>query len=370
MAVIVREKKKGSGQWWVFINHKGRRRSKKVGNKKAANKVAREVEARLAAGDMGLVKDACPTVAKYGRQWLKSPLNQWTDGTAINYESAFKQHIDKHLGSKRLDEIKRRDVKGFIGKLDGLSSARKRGILAVLSGLFKSAVDDELVQANPCQDTAEHCGNEAVRDIVALTAEEVQTLLENASALPIEPYTLFLVGVRTGLRISELLALRWSDIDLESRFLEVNRCYHHSTKTYGLPKNKKTRKVDLTPATVEALRNLQAQRKVVNIGGDDLVFGDSSGEPLGYFYLRNAIKEIAPKPITIHCLRHTYATLRIAKGDNLLDVSRQLGHHKVAFTIDKYGHWMPGEHKAQVDELDNLHLAAPHLHPEAKNAGS
>ena len=124
---------------------------------------------------------------------------------------------------------------------------------SVLSGLFKSAVDDEIVQANPCQDTAEHCGNEAVRDVVALTAEEVQTLTENASALPIATYTLFLVGVRTGLRISELLALRWADIDLESRFLEVNRSYYHRTKTYGLPKNKKTRKVDLTPTTAEAL---------------------------------------------------------------------------------------------------------------------
>ena len=47
-------------------------------------------------------------------------------------------------------------------------------------------------------------------------------------------------------------------------------------------------------------------------------------------------------------------------------MSRQLGHHKVAFTIDKYGHWIPGEHKNQVDELDMLHLTAPYAHPEAK----
>ena len=48
-----------------------------------------------------------------------------------------------------------------------------------------------------------------------------------------------------------------------------------------------------------------------------------------------------------------------------MDVSKQLGHHKVAFTLDQYGHWMPGEHKSQVDELDNLHLAAPHTHSRA-----
>ncbi len=123
--------------------------------------------------------------------------------------------------------------------------------------------------------------------------------------------------------------------------------------------------MDLTPATVEALKNLQTQRRVVSIGGDDLVFVNDKGEQLKYYTLRHTIKRIAPKPITIHALRHTYATLRIAKGDNILDVSKQLGHHKVAFTIDKYGHWMPGEHKAQVDELDTLHLSAPHTHPGA-----
>jgi len=363
MAVIVREKVKGSGEWWVFINHKGKRRSKKVGSKKAANAVAREVEARLAKGDMGMIREKCPTLSIYGKQWLESPLRQWSAGTLQNYVSIFEMHIKQHLGSKQLNKVKRLDVKEFIGKLDGLSPARKRSILAVLSGLFENAVDDEIISTNPCQNTTKHCGNGTVYDIEALTAEEVQTLLENAAKLPIAADTLFLLAVRTGLRIGELLALRWSDIDFEGRWLEVNRSYYYHTKTYGPPKNKKSRKVDLTPATVEALKNLQAQRKVVSIGGDDLVFTNGDGEPLGYFYLRDAIKRIAPKRIRIHDLRHTYATLRIAKGDNILDVSKQLGHHKVAFTIDKYGHWIPGEHKAQVDELDNLHLSAPQAHP-------
>jgi integrase len=57
--------------------------------------------------------------------------------------------------------------------------------------------------------------------------------------------------------------------------------------------------------------------------------------------------------IRIHDLRHTYATLRISKGDNILDVSKQLGHHSVKITLDTYCHWMPGGKKAEVDELDS-----------------
>jgi integrase len=126
------------------------------------------------------------------------------------------------------------------------------------------------------------------------------------------------------------------------------------------PKNKKTRTIDLTSACVEALRELRAKRKVASISG--LVFTDEKGKRLNYAYLERKLKDIAPRPIRFHDLRHTYATLRIAKGDNILDVSKQLGHHKVSFTLDQYAQWVPGEHKGQVDELDNLHFLTPYAH--------
>jgi integrase len=57
--------------------------------------------------------------------------------------------------------------------------------------------------------------------------------------------------------------------------------------------------------------------------------------------------------IRIHDLRHTYATLRISKGDNIADVSNQLGHFSEAFTLKIYYHWIPGKKKSEVDELDD-----------------
>jgi integrase len=360
MAVIVREKVKGSNEWWVFINHQGNRRSKKIGDKRAANSVAKEIRVRLAQGELGMLRDNCPTVADYGCEWVLSPIREWSESTRSAYSSIVDNTIIPHLGSKRLDEVKRIDVKRLIESVHHLSSARKRTIVGVLSGIFSCALEDEIVEMNPCQRMRRYCGNHTLRDVAPLTSDEVQTLLDNASRLPHEAFTFFLMAVRTGLRVGELLALQWSDIDLESRFVEVKKGMNVNTKQISLPKNKKPRKVDLTHATVQALRRLQAQRKVVNIGGNELVFPSLSYQTLK----RRIIKEIAPRPIRIHDLRHTYATLRIVKGDNILDVSKQLGHHSVAFTIDKYAHWMPGEHKSQVDELDTLHLTAPYAHPE------
>ena len=367
MAVTVREKVQGSKVWWVFVNHKGRRLSKRVGDRATANSLAKEMRERIAKDDLGMLRDQCPTVAGYGKEWLESPLRGWEDSTQTLNASIFKKHIKPQLGGMRLNELKRRHVKAFISHLKGeeLSPSRIQNILAVLSGLFESAIDDELVEVNPTAKSRKHYSGGRVKEIDPLTAQEVQLLLEKAATLPVELGAFYLVAARTGLRVGELLALRWTDIDLEGRTVEVSKSYNYQLHKEGPPKNKKTRTIDLTPKTAEALRDLRREQKVTSLGGP--VFTDGQGNRLEYGYLLNTLKAIAPRDIGIHTLRHTYATLRIAKGDNILDVSKQLGHHKVAFTLDTYAHWMPGEHKAQVDELDTLHLAAPPAHPATVN---
>jgi len=67
-----------------------------------------------------------------------------------------------------------------------------------------------------------------------------------------------------------------------------------------------------------------------------------------------ALEKAKLRKIRIHDLRHTYATLRISKGDNIDDVSKQLGHFSTKFTLDVYNHWMPGKKKAEVDGLDDI----------------
>ena len=66
-----------------------------------------------------------------------------------------------------------------------------------------------------------------------------------------------------------------------------------------------------------------------------------------------ALEKAKIRKIRIHDLRHTYATLRISKGDNIADVSNQLGHFSEAFTLKIYYHWIPGKKKSEVDELDD-----------------
>lgn len=182
MGVKVREKVKYSGEWWIFSNQKGKRRSKKIGDKRTANNVAKKVRQRLAAGDLGMLKDETPTIAKYGKQWLYSPYHEWADGTRDNYGSAFTHHIKPALGKKRLDEIGRKEVKAFIGTLKrkNLSRGRIELIVQTLRNIFNEAIDDQLLNANPCDRVGKYNKGRRSGEINPLTADEVTAMLENA----------------------------------------------------------------------------------------------------------------------------------------------------------------------------------------------
>lgn len=86
---------------------------RRLGIRKRPNKVAREGRERLAKGELGVLREKCPTVASYGRQCLDSPLKDWAEGTKLKYKEIFALHIKPNLGGKRLDEVKRRNIKAF-----------------------------------------------------------------------------------------------------------------------------------------------------------------------------------------------------------------------------------------------------------------
>ena len=87
------------------------------------------------------------------------------------------------------------------------------------------------------------------------------------------------------------------------------------------------------------------------------LFYNTAGNLIDINHLRKrvfykALEKAGLRRIRIHDLRHTYATLRIAAGHNIADVSKQLGHHSINITVDIYYHWIPGTAKSEVDQLD------------------
>jgi integrase len=310
---------------------------------------------------MGMLKEKCPTLSVYGKKVLNSPLNECTTSTLAEYKGAFRIHLKPALGYRTLDTIKKRHVKELLTQLrsNGLSASRVETVLGVLRNIFNHAVEDEYVPASPCDKMSKYCGKRS-RKVNLLNVEEVQQFVEGASHLPLVLNTFFVVKVRTGLRIGEIAALEWQDVNFEDRTVHINRQRDLKRKETRPPKKGSERVVRLTPQATELLKELYESGN-----GVGLVFADEDGNYLTYKKIQLALERIAPKPISPHDLRHTYATLRIAKGDNIVDVSKQLGHKNIKITLDTYTHWVPmEEYQQEVDELDTLHLAAPYVHPE------
>ena len=164
------------------------------------------------------------------------------------------------------------------------------------------------------------------------------------------------------MRIGEALALRWGDIDFNGRFIHVQRGL--SLGKIQTPKNGKTRRIDMSHQLTWTLRSYSAEckRRGLALGLGDAPEYLFTNEKGGFIDLSNwrrrvfnkILKKAGLRRIRIHDCRHTYATLRISKGDNIADVSNQLGHFSVKLTLDTYHHWIPGKKKDEVDALDDI----------------
>ena len=176
-----------------------------------------------------------------------------------------------------------------------------------------------------------------------------------------ELHVLFLMALRTGMRLGELLAVQWGDLDLVDRFVEVQRNLVSGKLT--TPKNTNTRRVDMSAQLAEALTRHRAAAKADALkAGTPLavwVFTNRDGAPLDGDNLRRRVFEKALtkaelRHVRIHDLRHTFASMLIQNGESLAYVRDQLGHSSIAITVDTYGHLVPGSNRAAVDRLDSI----------------
>jgi integrase len=373
MGVKVREKKKGSGVWWIFIDHQGRRKAKKVGrDKKVAENIAKKVEAKLALGDMGLVENKTVTAAtfeEYANTWktLTVPAT-CKPSTVSDYKGILKNHVLPVFSKSTVNEINRFMVKKFLMKkiTDGFASSTVTHMKNAVSGVLNLAVDDEVLPTNPAHNIGKIFKRQNPKPkIDPFNVDELATLLDAYQIHFPRPYPLILTLARTGIRFGEGLGLQWKDIDFKGRFITIERSL--SKGRLETPKNGQSRKVDMSQQLTNTLRELKHHRKVETLKRGwarmpEWVFVTMNGEPYHESYIRRAFYKALEKAnlrkIRVHDLRHTYATLRISKGDNIADVSKQLGHHSVKFTMDIYYHWVPGGSKVEVDGLDDLGSAA------------
>lgn len=367
MAVKVREKPPGSGVWWIFIDHQGKRKAKKVGkDKRLAMEAAKKIEAKLTLGEpLVREKEEAPAFREYAETWITVNVPATCKPSTLrDYQCIMERHVLPVFGRKRVDAITRMDVKQFLmGKVnDGFAQSTVTHMKNVIGGTLNIALDDGMIRENPSHKLGRIFREKTLKDrIDPLNRMELSLLLDKFMELYPEHYPLALLLARTGMRIGEALALQWGDLDFNSRFITIERNF--SRGKIETPKNHKTRRVDMSMQLSEVLQDLKHHRKVQTVKNGwgsipDWVFVSKDAKTLHPNHWRNLVfnrvlDKAGLRRIRVHDMRHTYASLLIQAGESLAYIRDQLGHHSIKVTVDIYGHLAPEGNKAAVDRLDD-----------------
>jgi len=292
------------------------------------------------------------TLEKFAReQWQPSALLALKPSSAAYYNFQLDKHILPALGSCRLCDVNRAAIQQFLleRKRKGYSSSTVHGIHTTLAKVLQAAVEQGYLETNPAR--AIQIGErEPKRERKLLSPAQVQTLLENLA----EPCrTVVLTAVLTGMRIGEILALRWKRLDFLRASIQIAESF--SNGQFGTPKTRSSRRVIPMSA---ALRDAIVAHKLHCqwTRPDDPVFATPKGTPLSPKNLYNRVlaptcDHIGLPRVSWHSFRHINATLLGEVGESVKTAQAILGHSNLETTLNTYMHVIPDSQRRAVERV-------------------
>ena len=334
------------------------------GTKKEAERKLSDILHQLDTGTF--MKPGKTTVADFLERWLKDYQPNLSPRGFERYGSIIRGHLLPGLGSIPLTQLRPEHLQRYYtGKLDdGLSAGSVRYHHAVLHVALKTALKWGLLPRNPAD--AVTPGKVHTREMQTWDESDVPRFLELQAVRDTPYYELFYLALFTGMRRSELLALRWCDMDLLLCQVYVNRGLHQlkdGSYIFTEPKSAKSRRtIALPPSAAVVLREYKGKQEVtkamlgVSLRDDDLVFSGLDGMPLRPNTVTRAWKTLAAraglKAIRLHDARHTHASIMLKQGIHPKIVQERLGHSSIQITLDTYSHVAPGLQEAAAARFD------------------
>jgi len=265
----------------------------------------------------------------------------------------FDVHVRDDLGAMRVTDIQRRHVQALADRMlaDKASPSTIRNALMLLRVIFRRAIRDGVIGVNPCT-ALELPANRSAR--VQIISDYDASALINALDRE-RDRALWATAFYAGLRAGDLMALRWSDVDLAAGELHVEQSYDPKARLFVEPKSRAGRRRIPIAGVLRA--HLRALALVSNRSDPDaLAFGESTTRPFHYDATmarsRAAWKTAELAPVGLHAARHTAASVMIAAGINVKALSTFMGHSSITITLDRYGHLLPGSIQEAAGLLD------------------
>jgi integrase len=342
------------------------------GTKRDAEKHLSEMLSQLDKGTF--TKPTKTTLSEYLERWLTDYAKpNLGPRTYEGYESIVRCHLIPDLGHIPLMQLKPQHLQKYYAKqISGVRSDHKDALnqttvshhhtclhcalkMAVRWGLISHNPSDAVNPPRP-QHTEMHTMNE----------DELQVFLSAAKPTPY--YALFYTVLFTGMRRSELLALRWSDVDLLLCQISVTQSLHrlrNRSLVFRQPKTAKGRRmIALSPSLALVLKEHKEKQMLERImvgkalKESDLVFCTPEGKPLLPDTIShawtNTVKRAGLNHFRLHDARHTHASLLLKQGAHPKIVQERLGHATISTTLDLYSHVTPGLQAAAANRFDEV----------------
>ena len=284
--------------------------------------------------------------------WLEAEKDRVKASTWRHYEGIVRCHLMR-LGDRPVSDLNTAEIEAFYRQAlrQGLSAGSLHGVHCVLHGALHEAVRQGVIPSNPAH----------LADLPPKPKPEATSLSPSQQALLVKssqraPHGVCVrLALATGLRIGELAALCWRDIDLSDRVLYVRHTQGNTGGELALPKTYHARRtIPLTASITADLTNWkQAQGETSPLRP---VFPDVDGRPLRSAQIRREYKWLLAScglpSYPFHALRHTFATRALERGMDFKTLSLILGHSSVSFTMDVYAHCSTAHIRREMQRMD------------------
>jgi len=367
--------KRNDGRWEGKIIV-GIKSDGKPDRKSVYGKTQKEVKEKLEAlkSHLRLGTYAAPSSITV-KQWLSIWVNDYAQvatrtSTYKKYFSLIKSHIIPAIGNIRLQDLKTNVIQNLFATLlksgnlrtkKGLSPSTVAEIHLILNQACAQAIANNLINKNPVTATKKPSRNH--HEINPYTKEELDLFLDAAKDHRL--YPAFLLEAHTGLRRSELLGLKWKDLDFIKGTVTIVRANKVDTKSDMQTKTKSgNRTIVIAKKTLPVLAEHKRQQDMLQkqLGdayiNEEFIFCQQNGKrscPRSFSRSFNQLlRKRQLRKIRFHDLRHTHATLLLAKGIPVDLVSKQLGHASIRITLENYSHILPGMQEQIAELLDNI----------------
>ena len=375
---------RSNGKWRAQISLQGKRLSFTGETRKDCQEWIKSTNQKIDAGMT--YKGSRITIERFISEWLTMKATTLRPETYRQYKQITQDYIVPELGGIVLIKLRSDQIQSlynmYVEKGKGLSTVVL--IHSIVRGCLNHAVQLGLLNRNPV--TGAIPPKPKSSEKIVLTETQIQIFMIAAQSLQPEYFELYQIALSTGMRIGEILGLKWEDLNWEKHTIKVKRQLQRDFQSgsyFAPPKSRAgLRTIAIGPKVFSNMQHLHqrySQRKIEfdsDWRDNDLIFTDDAGSPIKYRKLvtqfKILLKDAGLPEIRFHDLRHTAATQMLVNGVDILTVSKRLGHSKPSITLDVYGHMIPGVQEKAASIMDEITSpitiqtlqTAPKLHQE------